>query len=310
MNSMPGNTKPKLVIIAGPTASGKSALGIEMALDFGGEIVNADSMQVYRGMDIGTAKVSIRERKGVPHHLLDIVDPCDPFNAATYRLKAEPVLKDIHSRRKVCFIVGGTGLYIKILLGGLLACPPTDHELRNKLYQDYEAHGLQFLYDQLHHLDPESATNIHPHDKIRIIRALEIFHLANQPFSTLVRKHGFKGTPYQALKIGIHVDREVLYQRINERSISMIESGFLEETQDLLNKGYSPGLKAMKSLGYRHAVRFLKKEWDRDELVHRLQIDTRRYAKRQLTWFKADPEMVWIDPGDKIGVKKLIKEFI
>lgn len=302
--------KPKLIIITGPTASGKSSLAIEMALHFNGEIVNADSMQVYRGMDIGTAKVPIEERMGIPHHLLDVVDPSAEFNASIYRLLAEPILKDIDSRNKVCFLVGGTGLYIKTLLGGLLDCPPMNYELRNKLYQDYETHGLPYLHDQLRRLDPESALNIHPHDKTRVIRALEIIHLSKQPLSSLTLKHGFKEKLFQTIKIGFHIEREKLYDRINHRSVFMIETGLVEETQSLLDKGYSPDLKTMKSLGYRHAVQFLNKEWGRDEFIRKLQVDTRRYAKRQLTWFRADPEVVWVDPMDKIHIRKLIKDFI
>ncbi len=302
--------KPKLVIITGPTAAGKSSLAIDMALYFHGEIVNADSMQVYRGMDVGTAKPSIKERMGIPHHLLDIVDPDENFNAAIYRSFAEPILKEIASRNTVCFVVGGTGLYIKALLGGLFKSPPTDYDLREKLHQESATRGLQSLYEQLKVLDPESALNIHPHDKTRIIRALEIIHLTGQPFSSLIRNHQFKERAFQTLKISLDVDREVLYHRINNRSLVMLQTGLIEETQRLLDMGYTSELKAMKSLGYRHVIRYLNNEWDFEELVRKLQTDTRRYAKRQLTWFRADPEMIWIDPEDRARVRNAIEAFI
>ena len=300
----------KLIIITGPTASGKSSITVETALRYNGEIINADSMQVYRGMDIGTAKQSIEERRGVPHHLLDVVNPDDDFNASIYRSLAEPIIQDITSRNKICFVVGGTGLYIKTLLGGLLKCPPTDYDLRESLYQDLEKHGLDFLHRQLKTLDPESALTIHSHDKTRIIRALEIIQLTQKPFSMLVKEHEFNERPYQSIKICLHMDRQKLYQRINNRSLLMIEKGLIDETQGLLNKGYHSGLKAMNALGYRHAIRFLNQEWDMDELVRKLQTDTRRYAKRQLTWFRADPDMIWVDPLNKANIKKVIEKFI
>lgn len=299
----------KVIIITGPTASGKSSLAIKLALCFGGEIVNADSMQVYRDMDVGTAKVSVTERKGVPHHLLDVVDPDEDFNAALYRSLALPLLKDILSRQKGCIVVGGTGLYIKTLLGGLLHTPPADPEIRKKLGHECEDRGPVYLHERLKMLDPESAHKIHPNDRVRIIRALEIIHLTQKRLSDLIRRHGFKDNPFQALKICLHMDREKLYRRINQRCLDMIESGLLEEAEGLLRKGYSPDLKPMKSLGYRHMVKLLDGGYDMDEAIGQLQTDTRRYAKRQLTWFRADPEMVWKRPEDLDGIIKEVEDF-
>jgi tRNA dimethylallyltransferase len=272
--------KPKVVVITGPTASGKSSLAIEVALYFGGEIVNADSMQVYRGMDVGTAKPPLSERRGVPHYLLDVVDPDEDFNAAIYRSMAIPLLRECASRGKLCFVVGGC-----------------------------EELGPAHLHERLERLDPESAHKIHQNDKVRIIRALEIIHLTDQPLSSLIQGHGFRDQPFQTLKICLHMDREQLYHRINGRSLAMIEGGLVTETKALLGKGYSPDLKPMKSLGYRHMVEFLKGACAMDEAIYQLQTDTRRYAKRQLTWFKADSEMVWMRPEDLDGMIKNIKEF-
>ena len=305
---MPDN-KPKVIVITGPTASGKSALAVELALYFGGEIVNADSMQVYRGMDVGTAKPSIAERRGVPHHLLDVVSPDEDFDAAKYRALAVPQLQGLASRGKASFVVGGTGLYIKTLLGGLLDCPPAYPRLREELGRTWDEQGSTFLYEKLKTFDPESALKIHPHDRVRIIRALEIIHLTQQRPSSLIQRHGFRDNALEALKICMEVDRKELYERINHRSLSMIEGGLVAETEGLLNKGYSPDLKPMKSLGYRHVVKYLEGAWALDETIYKLQRDTRRYAKRQLTWFGADSEMVWINPNDIDGIIQKIKAF-
>jgi len=302
--------RPKLVVITGPTASGKSSLAVNLALHFGGEIINSDSMQVYRGMNVGTAKLSLEERKGVVHHMIDVVDPDEEFNASIYRRLAEPIVKDMAERKGVCFVVGGTGLYIKVLLGGLLKCPPVNPGLREELSRECEENGPIFLHERLKRLDPKSASNIHPNDSARLIRALEIINLTNQSLSSLVMQHNFKDRPFQALKICMQVERERLYKKINERSVFMIKSGLLEETQGLLKKGYSRELRAMNSLGYRHALGYLQNELTLEETILKLQRDTRRYAKRQLTWFRGDPEMVWTEPEDIAFIRKKIEEFI
>jgi tRNA dimethylallyltransferase len=286
------NDKPKVIVITGPTASGKSSLAVELALYLGGEIVNADSMQVYRGMDVGTAKPTIAQRRGIPHHLIDVVNPDEGFDAARYRALAVPQLQDLASRGIPSFVVGGTGLYIKTLLARL-----------------WDEKGAEPLYEELKTLDPESALRIHPHDRVRIVRALEIFHLTHQRPSSLVRRHGFRANAFEALKICMEMDRKELYERINQRSLAMIEGGLVSETEGLLKKGYSPDLKPMKALGYRHVVNFLEGACTLDETIYELQRDTRRYAKRQLTWFGADPEMVWIKPRDIDGIIKKIRAF-
>lgn len=302
--------KKKVVVLAGPTASGKSSIAVDLSLLLQGEIVNADSMQVYRYMDVGTAKPSLSQRRAVPHHLLDVVDPDQEFNAALYRSLAVPVIRDVLARGKVCFVVGGTGLYIKTLLGGLLHCPPSDPVLRQKLRDQAQAQGLAALHKRLEELDPESAEKIHPHDRVRVLRSLELIELTKKPLSAMVRDHGFRDSEFQALKICLQIDRKELYHRINERSLLMAQKGLLEETEDLLARGYSPDLKPMKSLGYRHAVRHLEGRYDREEMVRQLQLDTRRYAKRQLTWFRADPSITWTDPQRKEHLVETITSFV
>jgi len=297
-------------VLTGPTASGKSSLAVELARECNGEIVNADSMQVYIGMNVGTAKPSREERQDIPHHLLDVVHPDEVFNAALYRSLAIAVIEDILARGKTCFLVGGTGLYIKALVGGLLFCPPTDLEVREALQRQFEERGPEALHRRLEALDPESADKIHPRDRVRVIRALEIIQLTGQPLSSLAGEHGFRDRLFKPLKICLQMEREDLYHRINQRSLSMIEKGLVEETRGLIDKGYSPQLKAMKSLGYRHAVQHLEGAWNLDRMIEELQRDTRRYAKRQLTWFRADPEMNWRFPDAQKSVVREIHAFL
>ena len=293
---------PKIIIISGPTCSGKSALAVDIALILGGEIINADSMQVYRGMDIGTAKLPLSERKGIPHHLIDIVNPDQEFNAALFLFHALPIIRALHEKKIPIIIVGGTGLYVKALLGGLFKCPSSKPELRQKLRQECEKRGPSFLYKRLSRLDREAADTIQPTDKVRIIRALEVIYLTGSPFSELTRKHAFSDRQFLALNLCLNIDRQVLYSRINTRTVSMIDSGLIGEVEGLLEMGYSPELKPMQSIGYRHIICYLKGRCDLDEATRLIQRDTRRYAKRQLTWFSADPDVIWVNPAYKPAI--------
>jgi len=301
---------PKLVIISGPTCSGKSVLAVALAELLGGEIINADSMQVYRGMDIGTAKLPMSERKGIPHHLIDIVNPDREFNAALFSSYALPIIQDLHVKKIPIIVVGGTGLYVKALLGGLFECPPSKPELRKGLWEECEKRGPSFLYQRLSRLDSKAADSIHPMDKVRIIRALEVIYLTGYPFSELARKHSFSDTGFLALNLSLNVDRQVLYTRINRRTMSMIDSGLISEVERLLTMGYSPELKPMQAIGYRHIVGYLKGRWNLDEATRLIQRDTRRYAKRQLTWLRADSDIVWVNPDDKPDIINTVMAFM
>jgi tRNA dimethylallyltransferase len=302
--------KQKIIVITGPTASGKTPLAIDLALAFGGEIVNADSMQVYRGMDIGTAKPTPQERGKVPHHLLDVVEPDEDFNASMYRSLALPILRGLNAGGKMGFVVGGTGLYLRVLLGGVLDAPPSDPDLRRRLQEESAVLGPIGLHARLKELDPEAAERIHPHDRVRIVRALEIMHVSQERFSTLVSRHKFQDMPFDALRICLQMDRERLYHRINERCIRMLHAGLAMETATLLKRGYSPDLKPMKGLGYRHMVNLLTGRWDEETALRQLQSDTRRYAKRQLTWFRAEPHMISHSAEDLKGITDTIKNFL
>lgn len=306
---MTNHRKPKIIVIAGPTASGKTSLGVALSLALGGEIVNADSMQVYRGMDVGTAKPTVEEQRRVPHHLIDVVNPNEEYNAAIYRSMALPVIREILSKGKMCFVVGGTGLYIKSLLGGLFKCPPADLKIRASLFREYDFLGAVKLHERLKRLDPDSARKIHPNDRMRLIRALEIVRLTNRLPSDLSMEHNFGDRPLNALVLCLKVDREELYQRINVRSRSMAESGLVEETKMLLRQGYAPELKPMKAIGYRHMIKYLNGDWSLDDAICGIQRDTRRYAKRQLTWFRAEPEINWVAPERFDFILQKIKDF-
>lgn len=304
------NKKPPLVIILGPTGAGKTGLSLTLAQELGAEIVNADSMQVYKLMDIGTAKPSPEERRQVPHHLLDLVYPNEAYNAARYRDDAAQAICHISGRARPVFLVGGTGLYIKALTRGLFYCPPSDDRLRECLRQDLEAKGLDHLYAQLKQADPEAGARIHHHDQVRILRALEVFRLTGEPISAYQSRHRFGEGPYDTLKIGLAVEREELYQRIESRAREMFQAGLIDEVNMLLQAGYSQALKPMQSLGYRHVVKYLQKEHTFDEMLRIMMRDTRRYAKRQLTWFRGDPEVRWYHPSDISGISRQVHAFL
>jgi tRNA dimethylallyltransferase len=302
--------RPKIVVIVGPTASGKSALGMELAGRFGAEIINADSMQVYRYMDIGTAKPSLEERKLVRHHLIDILYPDEEFSAALYREEAQQAIADVGARGKRAIIVGGTGLYIKALTAGLIRGGEVDPNIRKRLQAEAQAGGRERLYERLQEVDPVTAVRLHPHDTYRTIRALEVYERTGRPISALRHRHRFGEGPYKTLKIGLQMGREELYERIDKRVDGMIQQGLKKEVERLLEIGYSPSLKAMQSLGYKQIINYLQGEYALPEAARLIKRDTRRYARRQITWFKADPEIHWIElPRDRAVVVQMVEGF-
>jgi len=302
--------KPKIVVICGPTGIGKTSVAVELARHFRGQIIGADSMQVYRYMDIGTAKPTAEEQACVVHHMLDIIAPDEPFDAARYAELAGTKILELDRKKIMPFVVGGTGLYIKALLHGLFNAEVFDAEVRDRLKQEAAVHGIECLHERLHRLDAESAERLHPNDRYRIIRALEVVETTGKPISRYHREHGFSGQPFEALKIALNMDRAVLYARINQRVDAMIAAGFLEEVKNLLARGYSADLKSMQSIGYRHMVEFIRGRFSWEACVRTLKRDHRRYAKRQLTWFGADPQIIWKAPGQMVAMKLLIENFI
>jgi len=302
--------KQALIIISGPTGVGKTDAAITAAEPLGAEIVSADAMQVYRHMDIGTAKPTQEQQQRVRHHLIDVVDPDEPFSAALFKEMAEARIRDLHKRGCPIFVVGGTGLYIKALTRGLFPVEGQDGTIREKLRGEVETSGLEALYQRLRMVDPEAAQRVHPNDTYRIIRALEVHQATGQPISRHHRNHGFQDVGYRILFIGLTLDRTILYDRINERVDLMLASGFLEEVRGLLHQGYPSTLKSMRSIGYRHVADYLEGRVAWDETVSLFKRDTRHYAKRQLTWFKADPDVEWMEPGRVDEMRGKIDSFL
>ncbi len=300
----------KIVIIQGPTATGKSALAIGLAREFNGEVISADSMQVYRRMDIGTAKPSMKERQAVPHHLIDIVSPDEDYTAADFRNDAVSKIKEVRSRGKNIFIAGGTGLYIKALTKGLFPGPKGDKMLRDTLRKEAQEKGGLYIHERLKEVDPEAASRIHPNNIIRVIRAIEVYEAAKRPISELQKEHGFSEARFDALKIGLIKERALLYADIENRVERMINEGLLEETRRLLEAGYSMDLKPMCGLGYKEMIGFLHGKYAFNEAVEELKKNTRHYAKRQITWFKKDAEIRWFSPQQKEDIIGLVRGFL
>jgi tRNA dimethylallyltransferase len=302
--------KVKLVVIAGPTGLGKTAAAIRLAEHFGAQIIGADSMQIYRHMDIGTAKPTPEERARVVHHLVDIVDPDQSFDAARYGKMGREIVDSLHRRGVLALVVGGTGLYIKALVHGLFHLPPTDPETRRRLKDLAQSIGSHAMHRKLAECDPEAAARIHPNDTFRIVRALEVFAVAGKPLSMLHRQHRFAETPYDVLKIALNMEREPLYHRIDARVEAMVAQGLLDEVHNLLARGYTGELKPMQSLGYRQMLDYIQGHLTWPEAVCQIKRDTRRYAKRQMTWLRADPGFVWIAPDSKDRLIGLVTDFL
>lgn len=301
------STDNLIILLAGPTGVGKTALSLDLGEYLETDIVNADSMQIYRYMDIGTAKPTSEERNRIRHHLLDIVDPDEPFDAARYLEVATPIIDKLHQEHRIPLVVGGTGLYMKILTRGICEGAPADPAVREQLFMEEQKHGLPTLYEELGEVDPIQAARIHPNDRQRIIRALEVFRLTARPLSHWQQQHRFEVQRYRTIKVFLYREREELYRRIDDRVHEMMNWGFVEEVRKLLHMGYGPELKSMQSLGYKQLVRHLLGECSLDAAVSSIQRDTRRYAKRQMTWFRGDTEFNWIHAEDSKKVMNSVE---
>lgn len=286
---------PPLVVIVGPTAVGKTAVAVELALRLNGEVVTADSMQVYRGMDIGTAKPTVAERRGVPHHLIDVVSPDETFNAARYRDLAQAAIADIHRRGRLPIVSGGTGLYIRALLEEFqLPAPGAHPEVRTRLESDAERLGRVRLHERLAAVDPPTAARLHPNDVRRVVRALEVYEVTGIPLSEHLAAARERLPRYFTVSVGLTRPREELYRRIEERVDQQLASGLVDEVRSLLAR-YTLNQTARQALGYKEIIAYLEGETTLAEAVERLKRETRRYAKRQYTWFRRDPHIVWFD---------------
>ena len=301
-----------LIVLVGPTSVGKSSLAIALAERVGGEILAADSMQVYRGLDIGTAKPGAEERRRVRHHLLDLVDPDQSFTAADYARLASAAIADIRRRGHLPIIVGGTGLYVRAVLRGLFDGPGEEISIRNALRQEARMAGVLALYQRLQVLDAEAAAAIHPNDLFRIVRALEVVTIIGRPISAL-RAEGrkrHKAVPGPVLWFALERQRQELYQRIETRVEEMMAGGFLDEVRGLLDRGYLPALKSLRAIGYRHMVEYLEGRTKLDDTVACLKRDTRRYAKRQLTWFRHEEGLEWYRVEGPAFIERVLESLV
>jgi tRNA dimethylallyltransferase len=300
------------VVVGGPTASGKTRVAIELARRFDGEILNADSVQVYRHLDVGTAKPTAAERALAPHHLLDLVTPDVPYNAGRYLRDARATAARVHARGRLVILAGGTGLYVRACLEGLLPGGAPDAELRARLEAEdaaaRRAGDPERLHRRLAELDPDAAARIHPQDARRVLRALELCALG-PPASAARRRHGFADRPYRVLHLVLDPGRESLDRRIDARCAAMLDAGLLREARELRAMGYGPELRPLQSIGYRHLHAVVD---GLDTLVNALDAmrrDTRRFARRQRTWWRGVPEAVWMHPEDEDGIAKAVEAF-
>jgi len=295
-----------ILILAGPTAVGKTDASIFLAQESGAEIVSADSMQIYRGMDVGTAKPSLEQRRLVYHHMIDIAEPDQPYSVGDYLRDARAAIDGILASGGTPMVVGGTGLYIRALTKGLFHGPPADLELRERLLLR-EAEGEPgLLYADLVKIDPEAAVKIHPNDLRRTVRALEVYYLRDKKLSDFQREHSFQDRPYRFLLLFLVRSRGELYSRIDQRVDQMIGAGIEAEVRTLMEKGCHPELSSLQGLGYKHFIDYFTGKTSRDETVELLKRDTRRYAKRQFTWFRREPEAVWVDISGLIQTGEIV----
>jgi tRNA dimethylallyltransferase len=303
-----------VVVVTGPTASGKTAAAIRLARQFDGEILNADSMQVYRYLDIGTAKPTLGERAQVPHHLIDIVNPNVQYNAGLYARDARGAAEGVHQRGRVVFLVGGTGLYIRAFLEGLMEGGGADPDRRRALEEEHRAAVAagepRRLHDRLASLDPESGARIHPNDLVRIVRALELIERTGRPVSELRRSHRLHGHRYRTLYLIIDPGPEKLKACIDARCVRMVEGGLLQEVRSLRERGYGPELSCMRAIGYRHMQPVIDGADTLANVLMEMQKDTRHFARRQRTWLRSLRDAVWMDPDDRDGILKAVGTFL
>ncbi|MHB8840462.1 MAG: tRNA (adenosine(37)-N6)-dimethylallyltransferase MiaA [Candidatus Aquicultor sp.] len=292
--------KEKLIAIIGPTATGKSDVAVELAKRIEGEVVSADSMQIYMGMDIGTAKVTPAEMQGVPHYCIDIVEPADPFSVAEYQRLAGEIIDDIVRRGKIPILVGGTGLYVRSVIDKLeFPSGKISSEVRERLEKKARSEGAEALYKELIQKDPAAAEIVHPNNVRRVIRALEVIELTGRPFSSYQGAWKDRESVYDLEMFGLTMDRKLLHERINLRVDKMVQAGLLDEVKGLVGRGYKRFLTSQQAIGYKEVIGYLHGDIPLEEAVETIKARTRQYAKRQLTWFRADHRVQWIDVTDK-----------
>lgn len=306
---MMSNTNGRVLVLLGPTCVGKTQLSLKLADILKGEIVSFDSRQIYRYMDIGTAKPTKEERDRIPHHLIDLISPDERFTAADYGKKARQIIGQIAGRNKQPIAVGGSGLYLRALTQGFFKGPRADERIRRKLEREAQEFGEPHLFNRLKKVDPEAAERIHPNDLVRIVRALEVYELTGKPISLLQREGDYEPFPMRFIRIGLNIERRELYQRIDRRVEEMISAGLVDEVKMLKQRGFSHKLKALKTVGYQELFAYLEGEVDLSTATENIKLNTRHYAKRQLTWFRHDQEIIWLDAEDGGLIQNILDHF-
>ncbi|RKU07924.1 tRNA (adenosine(37)-N6)-dimethylallyltransferase MiaA [Candidatus Poribacteria bacterium] len=302
--------KSPLICIVGPTAVGKTEIAIQLAQHLDAEIVSLDSRQIYREMDIGTAKPTPDQRGAVPHHLIDCVDVDQPFSVAEYQRLADVAITEIWERGKRTMAVGGAGLYFRGLIDGLFDGPGADAEIRSKLQREAEEHGNVALHEQLRRCDPETADRVHPNNRVKVIRALEVYELTGKPISALQQQWKRNKPRYPFRAFGLNMPREMLYRRIEDRVEEMVEAGLIAEVKGLLDQGYPRSCVAMQSFGYKELIEYLDGKRTLDEGIALLKQNTRRFAKRQLTWFCNDLRIEWLDISQFSSIDRIVDNLL
>ncbi len=301
----------RILAVVGPTAAGKTEIGITLAKETNGEVISVDSMQIYRGMDIGTAKPSPEMLSAVPHHLINILNPDQVYNAGMFAEDADRVIGELHRSGKTPVLVGGTGLYFRALINGIIDVPEISEEIRSRVRSLVSEQGVLECYRQLNELDPKSAELLHPNDVSRVSRALEVFWETGSSIKDFQEDHKFRQQRYDVYYVGVHWPREILYERINNRVHIMVEQGLIAETKDLLEMGYDENLPSMNSIGYKQSVAFLKGDISEEEMIADIQQKSRHYAKKQLTWYKKDTNVHWLKDNHLYNEDlKQIKQFL
>lgn len=289
-----------LVVITGPTAAGKTGLSVKLAKKINGEIISADSMQVYTGMDIGTAKITKEEMCGIPHHMIDILDPAEEFNVALFKKYAGSYIDEITARGHIPIIVGGTGFYIRpVLYDTEFTSCDTDYELRQKLFDYAKENGNDALFAKLLEIDPVSAETIHANNVKRVVRAIEYHTLTGERISEHNARERMKSSPYDFAYFVINMDRKELYERIDRRVDTMIDDGLVDEVKELTKKGLTKDMVSMKGLGYKEIIEYFEGALTLDESINLIKKETRHFAKRQLTWFRSEKDVIWLDKSKK-----------
>lgn len=303
--------KKPLIILTGPTAVGKTSLSIQLAKTIGGEIISADSIQVYKKMDIGTAKIKREEMEGIPHYLIDVLEPDEEFNVVRFQKMAKEAMEKIYENGHIPIIVGGTGFYIQALLYDIdFNDTESESSYREELQQYADTYGAIALHERLKQIDEESANKIHPNNVKRVIRAIEYFEQTGEPISKHNEEQAQKESPYNFLYIVLNHDRDILYNRIDLRVDQMIEKGLVKEVKQLLESGYTKELVSMQGLGYKEFIPYFEGEISLEQAIYTLKRDTRHFAKRQITWFKREKDVIWLSKKEYPTDEQLLKQIL